>query len=67
MSSAQINAMYLASVAAILLCAATAAVIANRHKHTLAKQQKEIDRLNRVIDEKSADNQYYQALQRESY
>lgn len=67
MTSTQINIWYLASVAAILLCTATAVVTANRHKHTLAKQQKEIDRLNRVIDEKSADNQYYQALQRESY
>jgi cell division protein FtsL len=67
MSSAQINALYLASVAAILLCTVTAAVMTNKHKRTLIAQQKEISRLNRVIEEKAADNQYYQALQRESY
>lgn len=67
MSSSQIDALYLASVAVILLCTITAAVVATKHRRTLIAQQKEIDRLNRVIDEKSADNQYYQALQRESY
>jgi hypothetical protein len=67
MSSTQINIWYLASVAAILLCTVTVTAVMNKHKRALIAQQKEIDRLNRVIEEKAADNQCYQALQRESY
>ena len=59
--------MYLASIVAALLCAVTAVVATSKHKRALIAQQKEISRLQRVIEEKAADNQYYQALQRESY
>jgi ABC-type multidrug transport system fused ATPase/permease subunit len=60
MSSPQLIALCLASVIAI-------AFMANKYRHLLARQQKEIDRLNRVIEEKASDVQMLQALQRESY
>jgi hypothetical protein len=41
--------------------------MANKYRHLLARQQKEIDRLNRIIEEKTSDVQMLQALQRESY
>ena len=39
----------------------------NKYRHLLTRQQKEIDRLNRIIEEKASDVQMLQALQRESY
>ena len=60
MSSPQLITLCLASIIAI-------ASMTNKYRHLLTRQQKEIDRLNRVIEEKASDVQMLQALQRESY
>jgi ABC-type multidrug transport system fused ATPase/permease subunit len=60
MSSAQIITLCLVGII-------TTAFIASKCRRLLARQQKEIDRLNRIIEEKASDMQMLQALQRESY